>query len=200
MLSLSLAVTPGADWAYGIGAGLRYRTVVPAISGLLFGHLVATLVVAAGVATVLSRSPQVMSALTLAGAGYLLWLGITTLAHPSVPGSDDQPDTASRFRQAAKGAGISGLNPKVFLLFLALLPQFTDPLAPWPIGVQIILLGLVHIATCAAIYTGVGLGARAVLSARPAAALVVTRISGIAMIVIAVVLVVDQLGTVRFPV
>lgn len=36
-------------------------------------------------------------------------------------------------RQAAKGAGISGLNPKVFLLFLALLPQFANPHAPWPV-------------------------------------------------------------------
>ena len=33
-------------------------------------------------------------------------------------------------RQAATGLGISGLNPKVLLLFLALLPQLTDPEAP----------------------------------------------------------------------
>src|SRR6476661_6786394 len=82
-LSLMLALTPGADWAYAISAGLRYRTVVPAVSGLLLGHLVATLVVAAGVATLLSRSPLIMTVLTVAGAVYLVCLGISTLARPS---------------------------------------------------------------------------------------------------------------------
>jgi hypothetical protein len=46
------------------------------------------------------------------------------------------------------------------LLFLALLPQFTDPNAGWPLSVQIVVLGLVHVASCAVIYTGVGTGAR----------------------------------------
>ena len=36
-------------------------------------------------------------------------------------------------RWAVKGLCVSGLNPKVFLLFLALLPQFTDATAPWPV-------------------------------------------------------------------
>ena len=193
LLSLSLAVTPGADWAYAIGAGLRYRTVAPAVGGLLLGHLIATLVVAAGVATLISRSAQVMAALTLAGGGYLLWLGITTLMRPSAPRSGDGQAAMSRFRQAAKGAGISGLNPKVFLLFLALLPQFTDPRAAWPVAAQILLLGLAHVATCAVVYTGVGLSARAVLATRPAAAKVITRFSGAAMTVIGVILIVEQL-------
>ena len=96
-------------------------------------------------------------------------------------------------RQAAKGAGISGLNPKVFLLFLALLPQFTDPDAAWPLAVQIAVLGLVHVASCAVVYTGVGTGARLVLRARPAAARAVTRLSGAAMVVIGVLLLVEQL-------
>jgi threonine/homoserine/homoserine lactone efflux protein len=96
-------------------------------------------------------------------------------------------------RLAAKGAGISGLNPKVFLLFLALLPQFTDPNARWPLSVQIVVLGLVHVASCAVIYTGVGTGARRVLRARPDTARTVTRFSGAAMIVIGVVLLAEQL-------
>ena len=81
----------------------------------------------------------------------------------------------------------------MFLLFLALLPQFTDPTSAWPIGAHIMLLGLVHMATCAVIYTGVGAGARLVLSARPAAAKAITRFSGVAMTVIGVLLLVEQL-------
>jgi threonine/homoserine/homoserine lactone efflux protein len=193
MLSLMLTLTPGADWAYAISAGLRYRSVMPAVGGLLLVHLAATVVVAAGVAALLARSPVVMSALTMAGAGYLVWLGISTLARPSTPQAGAEPAGGSWLRQTAKGAGISGLNPKVFLLFLALLPQFTDPGSPWPIGAQIMLLGLVHVATCAVIYTGVGAGARVVLGTRPAAAKAVTRFSGAAMTVIGVILLVEQL-------
>lgn len=192
MLSLALAVTPGADWAYAISAGLRYRTVVPAVSGLLLGHLAATVVVAAGVATLLARSPVIMTVLSAAGAVYLMWLGISTLARPSGPREGPEPASTSWVRQAATGFGISGLNPKVFLLFLALLPQFTDPQSPWPIGAQILLLGLLHVATCAVIYAGVGTGARVVLAARPAAAKAVTRFSGGAMTVLGVIILVNN--------
>ena len=90
------------------------------------------------------------------------------------------------------GLGISGLNPKVFLLFLALLPQFVHPHAAWPIPAQIVALGLVHVASCAVIYTAVGTGARTVLGSRPGAARVVTRLSGGAMVVIGLVLIVEQ--------
>ena len=193
MLSLMLALTPGADWAYAISAGLRYRSVVPAVGGLLLGHLAATVVVAAGVAALLARSPLVMSALTTAGAGYLVWLGISTLARPSTAQAGAEPAGGSWPRQTAKGAGISGLNPKVFLLFLALLPQFTNADASWPLWSQIVMLGLVHTASCAVVYTLVGVGARTVLRARPVAARAVTRFSGVAMIGIGGFLLVEQL-------
>ena len=79
------------------------------------------------------------------------------------------------------------------MLFLALLPQFTAPDTGWPLGVQIVALGLVHVVSCAVIYTGVGAGARLVLRARPSAARVVTRISGAAMVGIGVLLLVERL-------
>jgi threonine/homoserine/homoserine lactone efflux protein len=166
---------------------------IAAVGGLLVGHLAATAVVAAGVGALVARSPLVLTVLTTVGALYLMWLGIGMLAHPAAPRAHAEQPAGSWLRQAAKGAGISGLNPKVFLLFLALLPQFTDPDAAWPIAGRIVVLGLVHVASCAAVYTGVGTGARRVLRARPTAARAVTRFSGTAMIVIGVVLLAEQL-------
>jgi threonine/homoserine/homoserine lactone efflux protein len=58
---------------------------------------------------------------------------------------------------------------------------------------QIVVLGLVHVASCAAVYNRVGTGARWVLRARPTAARAVTRFSGTGMIVIGVVLLAEQL-------
>jgi threonine/homoserine/homoserine lactone efflux protein len=192
VVSFLFVITPGADWAYAITAGLRYRTVLPAVGGLLAGHLVATAVVAAGVAALVAGSPRVITTLTAIGAVYLVWLGIGMLARPSAPLAGTEEAPRSWVRQAAKGLGISGLNPKVFLLFLALLPQFTRPTASWPLAVQIAVLGLVHVASCAVIYTAVGTGARRVLQTRPAAARAVTRFSGAAMVTIGVLLLVEQ--------
>lgn len=195
-VSMIFVITPGADWAYAIACGLRHRSVAPAVVGLLVGHLLATLVVAAGVAAMLAGSPAVLAALTVAGAGYLVWLGVGLLRRPVNVHADptaQSVDSGSSWRQALKGFGISGLNPKVFLLFLALLPQFVVATAAWPVTVQIVILGLIHVANCAIVYTGVGLTARRVLGARPAAARWVSRISGAVMIILGAVLIGEQI-------
>ncbi|MEV2251668.1 LysE family transporter [Streptomyces sp. NPDC050147] len=194
-VSVLLILVPGADWAYAINAGLRDRSVVPAVGGLLLGYVALTAVVAAGVAAVVASTPSVLTALTVIGALYLVWLGATTLARPAVAGTAAQEgDGAAAGARLLKGVGISGLNPKALLLFLALLPQFTAPDGSWPLAAQIGTLGLVHTLSCAAIYLSVGVLARTVLRARPAAARAVTRLSGAAMIVIGVLLVAERLA------
>jgi threonine/homoserine/homoserine lactone efflux protein len=193
-VSALFVITPGADWAYAITAGLRYRTVLPAVGGLLAGHLAATLAVAAGLAAVMARSPLVLSVLTTAGAMYLLWLGWNMSCGPvevtAADGCAAEP-SVPWVRQAIGGFGVSGLNPKVFLLFLALLPQFVDPGAAWPPYAQIVALGVVHVASCAVVYLAVGAGARAVLSTRPSVASTVTRLSGCVLLVIGAVLLIE---------
>ncbi|MGO4758793.1 LysE family transporter, partial [Streptomyces sp. 2MCAF27] len=114
-------------------------------------------------------------------------------ARPSAPMAGAEGSVGSWLRRAVKGAGISGLNPKALLLFLALLPQFIAQGATWPVAAQIALLGLVHPANCAAVYTGVGTAARAVLRACPAAARAVIRCSGAAMVAIGALLLVERL-------
>lgn len=192
-VSMLFVLTPGADWAYAISSGLRHRSVVPAVIGLLSGHLLATIVVAAGVAALLAGSPVVLTVLTVVGAAYLVWLGIGMLRHPGHVHAQPDQIQGSAWRQAGKGFGISGLNPKVFLLFLALLPQFVVTTASWSVAAQLLALGLVHVVNCAIVYTGVGLSARTVLRARPTAALWVSRISGAVMIVLGAVLIAEQL-------
>ena len=191
-VSFLFVITPGVDWAYAISAGMRGRVVVPAVAGLLLGHLLATVIVAAGVGAFVAGKPMALTVLTVVGAAYLLWLGINMLIHPAVPCSGEVQDSGDWARWAIKGAGVSGLNPKVFLLFLALLPQFTDPAAPWSVPAQIVALGLIHCFSCGVIYLLVGFGSQAVLQTRPRAAQIVSRISGAAMTAIAVLLFAEQ--------
>ncbi|MCO7521290.1 MULTISPECIES: LysE family transporter [unclassified Pseudomonas] len=193
-VSFLFVITPGADWAYAISAGMRGRWVVSAVAGMLSGHFLATLIVAAGVGSLIAGHPLALTLLTLAGCLYLLWLGGNLLLNPAVPeaGASGEGDSGSRW--ALKGFCVSGLNPKVFLLFLALLPQFTDPQSSWPLPLQILLLGLVHLCSSLVIYLLVGYGAKAVLRTRPAAARLVGRVSGGVMIAIALGLVVGQMA------
>ncbi|MDR0209612.1 MAG: LysE family translocator [Pseudomonas putida] len=192
-VSMLFVITPGADWAYAISAGMRGRWVMPAVAGMLSGHFLATLIVAAGVGSLIAGHPLALSLLMLAGCAYLLWLGGNLLLSPSVPQAGASQAQESGSRWALKGFCVSGLNPKVFLLFVALLPQFTDPASSWPVWMQILLLGLVHLASSLVVYLLVGYGAKAVLRTRPAAAKVVGRVSGLVMILIAVGLMVGQM-------
>lgn len=122
-VSVLFVITPGADWAYAISAGIRGRRVVPAVAGMLSGHLVATLIVAAGVGSVIAGTPGVLTLLTVAGSAYLLWLGLGMLRHPTAPTAGQNDDADSPLKWALKGFCISGLNPKFFCCFLPCCPS-----------------------------------------------------------------------------
>ncbi|MYR31984.1 LysE family transporter [Nocardiopsis alba] len=193
-VSVLLVMVPGADWAYAISAGLRDRSVLPAVGGLVIGYVALTAVVAGGVAALVTGTPGLLTGLTVLGSVYLIWLGAATLARPAVPGVGAADETSGSWvARMVTGTGVSGLNPKALLLFVALLPQFTDPDGGWPLAAQIGALGLVHTVSCGVIYLGVGVLARRVLGARPAAARMVTRVSGAAMVIIGAVLLIGRL-------
>lgn len=201
-VSLFLIGVPGADWAFTISAGLRDRSVVPAVSGLVLGYAGMTVVVAAGVGALVAGNPKALTGLTLVGGGYLMWHGARTLASPAAPAmlsvSGAQAlaavSTESGWSRLAQGVGVSGLNPKGLLIFLALLPQFTNPAWEWPVAVQLSALGLIFMLTCAVFYLTLGSFTRLILQARPTAARAVSRLSGAGMLVVGVTLVLDRLA------
>lgn len=189
-VALLLIAVPGADWAFTLGAGVRGRSVVPAVGGLAAGYAAVTLVVAAGVGALVAGSPSVLGALTLAGGAYLMWHGATTFARTAGP--DPQAASGAGWPVFLRGMGVSGLNPKGLLIFLALLPQFTDPGGDWPVAGQIGVLGLTFTATCAAFYLCLGILARTVLDGHPAAGRLTARLSGAAMTALGAYLVLEH--------
>ncbi|KOV66229.1 LysE family translocator [Streptomyces sp. MMG1121] len=195
-VDLLLVCVPGADWAYVIATALRGRSVPRAVAGLVSGYALHTALATAGLAVLVAGSPQLLTAVTVAGAGYLLWLGWGVLRRPALPGAADETPAAGEGRLFLRGATISGLNPKGLLLYLSVLPQFlTLRGAHLPVPAQTAALGLLHMACCAAVYSTVGVLARALLAARPAAARAVTRTSGAAMLGIGAFLLVERLAT-----
>jgi threonine/homoserine/homoserine lactone efflux protein len=241
-VALLLIAVPGADWAFVIGTALGGRSVPLAVGGLTLGYTAMTVVVAAGAGAIMARSRPALTALTLTGGLYLIWLGTRTLIRPAPPAIPadalsrpadaparpaDAPARAAEVPVRAaevpvraaevpvraaevpvraaevpagprrgtlvRGIGVSGLNPKALLLFLALLPQFTSPHASWPLAGQLALLGLVFTLSCAAFYLSLGSLAGRILRARPGAALAVTRFSAAAMITIGALLLAERL-------
>jgi threonine/homoserine/homoserine lactone efflux protein len=190
-----LIAVPGADWAYVIGTALSGRPIILAVSGLVIGYAGVTVAVAAGVGALVARTPASLTALTIAGGLYLLWLGVRTFLQPAGHGLAE--GTAARTDRATlvKGVGVSGLNPKGLLVFLAVLPQFATPRGNWPLAVQLAVLGLIFMLTCAAFYLSMGSVARRILDGRPSVARVVSRFSGAAMIVLGVLLLAEHLFT-----
>ncbi|HBT5241863.1 LysE family translocator [Klebsiella quasipneumoniae] len=192
--SLMFVMTPGADWAYAITAGIRGRQV-PAVTGLVFGYVVLTIVVAAGIGPLVAGNTAAMTLLTVMGALYLAWLGIGMLRHPPAPIAVGEEVGQISWRSAAmKGALVSGLNPKAFMFFLAFLPPFTVSDAAWQIPTQLFTLGMVYTVSCSVVYMLVGYGASIVLSTRPAAACFVGRVSGIIMLLLGAFLLYRQLS------
>jgi threonine/homoserine/homoserine lactone efflux protein len=207
-VALLLIAVPGADWAFVIGTALGGRSVPLAVGGITLGYTAMTVVVAAGAGAIMARSRPALTALTLAGGLYLIWLGTRTLIRPAPPaipadalacradgpaGPAEAPAHRASRGILVRGIGVSGLNPKALLLFLALLPQFTSPHASWPLAGQLALLGLVFTLSCAAFYLSLGSLAGRILRARPGAALAVTRFSAAAMIAIGALLLTERL-------
>jgi threonine/homoserine/homoserine lactone efflux protein len=88
-------------------------------------------------------SAEAFSLLKLAGALYLVWLGLKTLreARLSMPAAENAVGTARAFRD---GIVVEALNPKTAAFFLAFLPQFVDPSAG-AVWLQFLGLGLVSV-------------------------------------------------------
>jgi threonine/homoserine/homoserine lactone efflux protein len=198
-----LIAVPGADWAYVIGTVVGGRPVLLAVGGLVIGYAAVTIVVAAGVGALVARTPVSLTVLTVAGGLYLIWLGARTFAGSATHGAAPAPAPAAAVAPGpaattgratlVRGIGVSGLNPKGLLVFLALLPQFTTPRGSWPLTVQLAVLGLVFILTCALFYLGMGSLIRKLLDARPTVARVISRVSGTAMILIGLLLLAERL-------
>ncbi len=194
-VSILFVLTPGADWAYVILAGIKGKFILNAVTGLVFGHLMAILCVAAGVGALVQHYPILLTVMTIMGACYLLWMGINLFIHPATISTETDAtqslDSAGSW--LIKGVGISGLNPKVLLLFFALLPPFIHPQMAFSPTVQIIFLGLIHLISCAVVYMFVGIAANKLLRSRPRAVKFVSRISGGLMMLIAAILFIGQI-------
>jgi threonine/homoserine/homoserine lactone efflux protein len=141
--ALALNLTPGPDMLYVATRSAsegRAAGVVSAL-GIGAGTLVHIAAVALGLSALLDAVPVAYTSVRLAGAAYLVYLGVRALLSPT-NGEDRPPlEPASLWRIFRQGVVTNVLNPKVALFFLAFLPQFVDP-GRGDAALQIVALGL----------------------------------------------------------
>jgi threonine/homoserine/homoserine lactone efflux protein len=164
-------LAPGPSNLYVLSRSLAQgsRAGLIAAAGLAAGSLCHVAAAALGLSAVFVYSPVAYGLLKLAGAGYLVYLGLTYLVSASPPGTANAQPARPQRRILLESALVELLNPKTALFFLAFLPQFAD-VATGPLAPQLILLGLIVTLTALPCDAGVAvLSGRAarLLSARP---------------------------------
>lgn len=193
LVALALIVVPGPDWAFALGAGLRGRALAAA-AGILTGYAVMSALVAAGLGTIMTAVPGAATALGIAGALVLAWIGVRMLDGEALVRVDGEGARPAARRTWAQGTAVSALNPKAWMIFVSLLPQFTGT-GGWPVPVQLAVLGLVFALTCAVFYLVLGRSAAVVLGDRPRAARRLSQASGLVLLGVAAVSVGHALTT-----
>lgn len=184
--SALIAALPGPGVAnivgYAVSSGRP--TAFAAIAGAVAGNLVSMGVSLGGAGALLRASPGAYGALELAGAAYLIVLGLAAVVRSSPLGpSDGVVRIAIPPRAAFAGSvAVSALNPKSIVFFIAFVPQFIVPTASY------LLQSIAYLITFASIvaisdtlYALAALQIAGFLSSRRSAAWV-RRVGGVVLI------------------
>jgi threonine/homoserine/homoserine lactone efflux protein len=145
-MSFVLIVVPGPSVLFVIGRALAQgrRAVLTTVVGNTLGAYVVVVAVAVGIGAVVERSAVAFTVLKLAGAAYLVYLGIKAVRARGSLSTELAGNGPSRggLRTLAEGFAVGVTNPKTIVFFAAVLPQFIDP-AQGSVVVQMLLLGLI---------------------------------------------------------
>ncbi|MEU7895608.1 LysE family translocator [Nonomuraea sp. NPDC049152] len=183
-VDLLLILTPGPDWLYVAARGLGQgrRAGLTAVAGICSGYAVHTLLAAVGLAAALRAVPGALPLVRYAGAAYLVVLAVRTLLTLRRPGGAVAALEPEPGRAVLRQSMLTALlNPKGLLLYLSLMPQFIVPGGSVPMGVQLAVLGMLHVLGCALIYGLLALAAARAgqaLTGTPKAARRLTAVSG----------------------
>ena len=122
---LLIELTPGPNmvWLAGLAATEGRRRGLAAVGGIALGLLANGILAALGLAALLQNAPQLWTGLRLAGAAMMAWLAVEAWQGAEKPSKNvEKPgSTSSAF---ATGTLINLLNPKAYIFFLVIAPQF----------------------------------------------------------------------------
>jgi threonine/homoserine/homoserine lactone efflux protein len=145
-MSFLLIIIPGPSVLFVIGRALAHgrRAALTTVVGNTLGAYVLVAAVALGIGPIVERSAIVFTALKLAGAAYLIHLGVRAFRErdslSTVLAADSPP--RNPLRTLWDGFAVGASNPKTIVFFAAVLPQFVDPVRGHLV-VQMLTLGMI---------------------------------------------------------
>ena len=139
------AYIPGPAMLYAAAQTLARgrKAGVMASLGIHLGCYIHVAAAAAGLSILFHAVPWLYMAVKLAGAVYLVWLGISLLRTPAPEAAAPGPMPKSGRRAFVESMTVEILNPKTAIFFMAFLPQFVDAAASFPVWLQFLVLGTV---------------------------------------------------------
>lgn len=130
--SLLFIQVPGPSLLFTLGRALTVslHDALVSVVGNALGLLVQVLLVAVGLGAVVAASATAYTVLKLAGACYVVWLGVQAIRHradarAALLAGEKPPERAGQALRTGFLVGVS--NPKTIVFFVAFLPQFIDP-------------------------------------------------------------------------
>ncbi|WP_431046953.1 LysE family translocator [Streptomyces sp. P1-3] len=168
-MSLLVIVIPGPSVLFVIGRALAHgrRTALATVLGNLIGSYLLVIAVAWGLGALVENSAAVFTGVKLAGAAYLVYLGVQAFRHRKEMRAADMEAPAGErrgdLRTILDGILVGVTNPKGLVFFAAVLPQFVNHSAGH-VPFQMMALGLVPVAIGMITDTLWGLGAAAARS------------------------------------
>ncbi|MFF4983882.1 LysE family translocator [Streptomyces sp. NPDC001046] len=164
-MSLVVIAIPGPSVLFVVGRALAHgrRTALATVAGNLLGSYVLVLAVALGLGTLVQSSTTVFTVVKLAGAAYLVHLGVQAFRHRGRLRADVAAGAGERrgdLRTVLDGLVVGATNPKGLVFFAAVLPQFVDH-AAGHVPAQMMVLGLIPAGIGLICDTAWGLGASA---------------------------------------
>ena len=149
LASLVLIVVPGPGVLFVVGRALAHgrRTALATALGHAAGNYMVAACVAVGLGALLQRSVEAFVIVKIAGALYLIWLGVHAIRHRKSLADAMAVATPPRegWRAARDGVVVGLTNPKAYILFGAILPQFVNR-AAGHVPAQMLVLALVSVA------------------------------------------------------
>ena len=148
LTTLVAMVVPGPDMLFVLGCGMRGgpRVGLLATAGVATSEVVHVGIAAAGLAALLAAVPVAFTAVRVAGAAYLIVLGVRTIRRRhDEPARLPAGAVVSGRRAYLSGLATNLLNPKMVTFTVALLPQFVNPRLGG-VPAQFAVLGVVLVA------------------------------------------------------
>ena len=185
--SLVIIATPGQDMILVMSRSLSQgpRAGVATAVGVGVGLIGHTILATLGLGAILRTSAWLFVALKLAGAAYLVWLGVGLLRarhHDLIATAGAAQRSPARLFMDGALSNLS--NPKIAIFFFAYLPQFVSPKAEHP-TLSILILGLIFAALTVMVKAPVGFFAGTLsgwLRARPRVLAGIFRSSGVVLV------------------